>query len=234
MSEDGRLTLIVDANIDAMINKLNKAGSSAAGFSSSTQKQIDNLKAKIDPLGAAFNKMGVEVTKSTALLRLGAITAEEHAAAVELAKGAYDRFAESVSKTGLAEAAEMVVARSRLAVFEEGAAKIPIYGSALEALGPVGLAAAAGVAALAFAGEQARKAMEFADELDRTSKALGVTTTYLQKFDYANIALSVGQEKGREALTQFNETLGKYSSGLAPGEGHQILRRARLHARRHS
>ena len=112
-------------------------------------------------------------------------------------------------------ALESVFSRSRLGVLEEGGAKIPVFGSALEELGAAGLAAAVGLAAAGAAAEQVRKAMEFAEDVERTSKALGVSTTSLQAFDSAAIATSIGQDKARDSLRSFNEVFGKYSSGLA-------------------
>src|SRR5262249_8045902 len=117
---------------------------------------------------------------------------------------------ELAEKKGAGRAFENIFDRSRLAVLEEGSAKIPLFGSALEALGPAGLAAAAGVAAGAIAAGEARKAMEWAEDLDRTAKKLGTTTTNLQQFDYAAVATSIGLEKGREALAQFNEKVGAF------------------------
>ena len=121
------------------------------------------------------------------------------------------------------EALEGVFSRSRLAVLEEGGAKIPIFGSSLEALGVAGLAAAAGLAAVGIAAEHARESLEFAEELEKTSKTLGVSTTALQEFDEAAISTGVGQDKARESLQQFNEVFGKYSAGLASGRSAKFL-----------
>lgn len=118
----------------------------------------------------------------------------------------------AVEGVNVGKALDTVFDRSRLAVFEEGSAKIPIFGSAIEALGPVGLGAAAALATLGIAAEATRKSMEWADDLDRTSKKLGVTTTSLQELDYASIATSIGLQQGRDALGEFNGMIGKFES----------------------
>ena len=120
-------------------------------------------------------------------------------------------------------ALQSIASRTRVGVLEEGSSKIPLYGSALEELGVAGLAAAAGLAAVGIAAEQVRKAMEFAEEIEKTSQTLGVSTTQLQAFDDAAIATSIGQDKARESLQQFNEVFGKYSSGLATGRTAKFL-----------
>jgi hypothetical protein len=107
--------------------------------------------------------------------------------------------------------------RSRLAVIEEGTAKVPIFGSAVEALGVAGFAAAAGLVALGIGAEQAHKAMEWADTLQKTADGLGVTTDSLQKLDYAAVASSLGVDKGRETLANFNQLIGKFETNTAAG-----------------
>ena len=115
------------------------------------------------------------------------------------------------------EALSSVFGRARLGVLEEGGAKIGLFGSALEALGPIGIAVGAGLLIAAEGAEQVKKSLEFAEDVERTSKALGVTTTQLQEFDYAASGTTVGVSAGREALQRFNEVFGRYSAGLAQG-----------------
>lgn len=103
----------------------------------------------------------------------------------------------------------------RNTTLDEGASKLGVLGGALEALGPAGLAAAAGVAAAAFAIDQAMKGAEWAEDIERASKALGVTTTQLQEFDF--IAQATGQpiEKMRDSLSGLVKTIGLVESGLS-------------------
>ena len=168
------------------------------------------LEAKIDKLTERLGEANRQVTRSAGKM--------EHD--IEEVNGKWERL---FLGEGPGKAIERVFSRSRLAVLEEGSAKIPLFGSALEALGPAGIAAAAGVAAVGAAFEQTRKALEYADDIDRVSKSLGISTTALQEFDSAAIATSVGQEKSREALSQFNEVFNKYASGLASAKQGKFL-----------
>jgi hypothetical protein len=115
-------------------------------------------------------------------------------------------------EAGLALAATRVFDSAKLTTLEAGSSRLRVFGSALEPLGPYGIGAAAGVVALAVAAEQARKSMEWADTLEKTSEALGVSTDSLQKLDYAAAASSIGIEKGREALGEFNVAIGKFET----------------------
>jgi hypothetical protein len=105
--------------------------------------------------------------------------------------------------------------RSRPAVLEAGTAKMPIFGSAIEALGPAGMVAAGGLAAMAFAAEKAVKAAEWAEQLKRAATTLGFTTTQLQEFDFALNAMGIDVERGRQTLSGLEKTIGLVESGLA-------------------
>ena len=100
-------------------------------------------------------------------------------------------------------------------VLEEGAAKLGALGAGLEALGPEGLAAAAGIAAVAYASEQALKGAEWAESLKKASATLGLTTTQLQEFDFAFNAMGIDVAKGRETLSALEKTIGQVTSGMA-------------------
>ncbi len=112
------------------------------------------------------------------------------------------------------EALENTLEHSRIGVLEEGAARIPIFGSALEALGPAGLVAAGGVLAAAEAMDHAKEAAEYAEELSNAAAKLGVTTKALQEYQYAALASGVGSDAMREALQKGNEVLGAFQSGV--------------------
>jgi hypothetical protein len=122
------------------------------------------------------------------------------------------------------KALDDIFSHSRLAAIDAGSARIPIFGSALAELGPVGLIAAAGVGAAALAFTQAKAAMSFADELGDTANRLHVTTDALQEYRYA-IRLAGGEEKGADdALEGFSETLGKAQAGFAKAQkGFKLL-----------
>ncbi|CAA2991076.1 Hypothetical predicted protein, partial [Olea europaea subsp. europaea] len=120
----------------------------------------------------------------------------------------------NAGKEGVAGAARHIFDQSRLTVFEEGGARLGIYGGALEKLGAAGLIAAAGLFAAAEAAEHAHKAMEYADEIDDTAKRLHVTTDALQEYRFA-LGEVGGAEKGAdEALESFSSMLGKAQAGL--------------------
>jgi hypothetical protein len=117
-------------------------------------------------------------------------------------------------KTDPAKALDKVFDSTRFRVLDSGVAKVGIFGSALESLGPAGLAAAAGVGAVAAAFAGARQAAAFADDISDTANRLHVTTDALQEYRYA-IRTAGGDEKGAdEALEAFNVTLGKAQAGL--------------------
>lgn len=113
------------------------------------------------------------------------------------------------------EALEKTFDRSRFAVLEEGAAKVPIFGSALEALGPAGLTAAAGIAAAAFAMEQAEKAATWAKGIEDGAKKVGVTTTALQEYRLMMKEVGASEQDADKALLEFNQHLGAAQSGFS-------------------
>lgn len=104
---------------------------------------------------------------------------------------------------------------AKLATLEEGSTKLRIFGSALEPLGPLGLAAAGGVAAFGLALEEAHKAVEFADSLYKLAKGAHVTTDELQEMQFALRVAGGNAADAAPALTTFSETLGKASAGAA-------------------
>lgn len=105
---------------------------------------------------------------------------------------------------------------SRLATIQAGAGHLRIFGSALEPLGIAGLAAAAGIAALAVAGQQARAAMNFADEIDDASQKLAIGTDALQEYRFAMTEVGGTAADADTAIKSFNEVLGSAQSGLSP------------------
>ena len=130
------------------------------------------------------------------------------------AEGSMARLEALFGKTNVGEALQNVFKRTRLGVIEEGATKIPIFGSALEALGPAGLAAAAGVAAAGLAMEQAKAAAEYSEEIANTADKLGVTTKALQEYQFAALASGVSTEAMDEALEEGNARLGEFQSNI--------------------
>lgn len=105
---------------------------------------------------------------------------------------------------------------SRLATIQAGASHLGVFGSALEPLGVAGLAAAAGIAALAVASQQTIAAMKFADEIDDAAQKLNIGTTALQEYRFAMTEVGGEAKDADTALASFSETLGLAQSGLSP------------------
>ena len=97
-------------------------------------------------------------------------------------------------KSNIGEALNNVFKNVRIGVIEEGSTKIPIFGAALEALGPAGLTAAAGLAAVAGAMELAKSAAEYSEEIANTADKLGITTKALQEYNFAALASGVSTD----------------------------------------
>ncbi len=116
-------------------------------------------------------------------------------------------------ETKVGEALENIFKRTRFTVLEEGSARIPVFGSALEALGPAGLIAAGGLFAFHEAMEKAKEAGEWAEGIEQSSSKLGVSMRKLQELDFAGASIGLKPEETREALNGVNDLLGKMQAG---------------------
>jgi hypothetical protein len=124
------------------------------------------------------------------------------------------RWGKLFGKSDPGKALDKVFDSSRLRLFDSATARIGLTGSALEALGPVGLTAAASVAALGAALEAAHKSVEFADNLFKLAKNAHVSTDELQAFQFA-VRLSGGNaEEASAGLAAFSAKLGQAQEGL--------------------
>lgn len=90
------------------------------------------------------------------------------------------------------------------------ASRIPVVGPALAALGPAGLAVAAGLAAIAAAGHQALKT---ADEIGDAAERIGVTNKALQEYRFAATGAGLGTDQLDGALLKFTANLGAAQDG---------------------
>jgi hypothetical protein len=116
---------------------------------------------------------------------------------------------------GVKKAMESISGSARQRALESGSARLGMFGEALGALGPIGLAAAGGVGAFGTAVAGALAAARYADELADTANKIHVTTDALQEYRYA-LRLAGGEEKGADqALESFSVTLGKAQEGMA-------------------
>jgi hypothetical protein len=121
------------------------------------------------------------------------------------------------------EAAKKVFDSSRLAVIEEGSAKLRIFGSALEPLGAAGIAAAAGLAAFGIAAEQAKKAGEFAEGVEKAAEKLGITTDKLQEYDFLALKSAIATDVFREAIQAGTEKFGAFISNVGDAKVKQAF-----------
>jgi hypothetical protein len=120
----------------------------------------------------------------------------------------------AATKAGLALAATKVFDSAKLTTLEAGSSRLRVFGSALEPLGPFGIAGAAAVVALFGAMEESHKAVEAADNIYKLAKNAHVTTDELQQTQIA-LRLAGGEaDKAAPGLESFSETLGKASAGL--------------------
>jgi hypothetical protein len=116
---------------------------------------------------------------------------------------------------GFGKAFERVFQSSRLTVLEEGSARLSVFGGALEALGPLGLAGAAGVGAFFLTMEHTEKAVEYAATIAKIGKEVGVTTDFIQKFNFAAHQNEIDVTAADAALKSLNTTLGTIQEGGA-------------------
>lgn len=106
---------------------------------------------------------------------------------------------------------------------EAAASKFPLVGSALAGIGPAGLAAAAAIGAVTAAIGEGRKAADWAEDLKRTSDALGISTDALQRFDFIAEAAGIPVDRARSSLQGLAETVGKVQDNLVRGkQGAQV------------
>ena len=134
---------------------------------------------------------------------------------METSAGSLEKVFARPSLTG---AIDKVFDETRFRALDAGAARLGVFGGALEALGPIGLAAGAGIGAFGAALAGALAAAQFADELADTAAKLHITTDALQEYRYA-LRLAGGEEKGADqALAAFSITLGKAQEGLAKSQ----------------
>lgn len=119
------------------------------------------------------------------------------------------------ANANLGKALDNVFSRSRQSIFDQGAKRVGVLGGALEALGPAGLAAAAGMGAAALALNRAHAAMEMADEIADTATQLGVTTDLLQEYRYAARLAGSETKDADKAIQGFTQALGLAGNGAA-------------------
>lgn len=149
--------------------------------------------------------------------KLDKINRKHHVVAGRIKKDADNLTARLESRYGAAGAAlGNIFSDSRLAAMNAGSSRLSVFGSALAPLGAAGLAAAAGVAALAVATQQTIAAMAFADEIDDAAQKLNIGTEALQEYRFAMTEVGGTAADADAAIGSFTQTLGAAQSGLSP------------------
>jgi len=121
--------------------------------------------------------------------------------------------AHEIERSGMGEAIANIMTSSRARIMEEGAASLGVLGSGLEAIGPAGLAAAAGVGVMAAAVEQAMRTAEWAESLLDTADALHLTAEQMQAVDFAATAAGVPLDQMRTSMQALNIAMGQAQAG---------------------
>lgn len=117
-------------------------------------------------------------------------------------------------KTDPGKALDKVFDSTRFKILDSGVARVGLFGSALEALGPIGIGVAVGIGTTALALSQLHKAMDFADEIGDTAAKLQVSTKTLQEYRYAVHAAGGETSDADAAFASFQETLGRAEAGM--------------------
>jgi hypothetical protein len=187
-----RLIIEFEAKLDKLVAGVAAGNREVRNFARQAEKDLTDLQLKLEIAQARGDKAAaqglrdqiqLQQTKQR-LLRSGIelteaqAQAEAHLAAVISAR-------HKAEEGGAGVALERVFDQSKLAVIEEGSAKLRVFGSAIEPLGGFGIAAAVGVVALAEAIEQVKKAGEEVGQLSVRADRLGVGVEALQALDFA-------------------------------------------------
>lgn len=159
-------------------------------------------------ISADVTRLQKNFDKATRIVNDGSSAMERRA------KKAAENIEGSFTGEGFAKALDKVFDSSRLTVLEEGSAKLRVFGSALEPLGPAGITAAAGVVALALAVESVKKAVEEVGQLKIDADKVGIPIEALQELQFAAKESHVPVEALNTALANLNDTLGRLRSGV--------------------
>lgn len=112
---------------------------------------------------------------------------------------------------------------------EDAASAVPILGDELIKLGgPVALAAAAGLAGLAFGLTKAKEAMDWADETQATADKIGITAEQLQKLQFAAGDADVEVSAMEEGIKNLNAALGAMLTGVGSGKIEKVFKALKI------
>ena len=244
-TDEQRLIYQLDANVTRLTSQVQKAMDALDGGSAKMERRAEQAKAKIErAFGSIKLENSIDVARAAGDRKRVEVLEEQlalerqiaRARAAGLGEGEAKEYAESHLKSlamarksgmfggsgNIGEAIEGTLSRSRLAVLEEGGAKIPIFGGALEALGPAGLTAAAGLFAAAEAAEQVKKATEEIGALKIRADRLGLPVSALQELEFAAKRSHVPVEQLDDSLQNLSGTLGKLQSGVGAAKTQKL------------
>lgn len=227
-----RLAIALEARISQFEKAMDRAQAKANGAMSTIEGRVKQTEAKLqnsiktielehqlDVARARGNskvveELGEEIALRRQIARLTAAGLAQAEAQALAEKQIHALATARAGSEGISGAARFTLDRTRLAVFEEGGAKLGVYGGALEKLGASGLAAAAALAAVGLSAEEAHKALEWANELDNQARRLHVTAEALQQYRFAMEEVGGAEHGADEGLESFSSTLGKAQAGL--------------------
>lgn len=128
--------------------------------------------------------------------------------------GLDSRWDKLFGRTDPGKALDNVFSSTRFKLLDSGVARVGLFGGAIEALGPVGLIAAAGIGAFFLSMDQTDKAIEAAASVGKLATELGVSTDFVQQFNFALSQSDVNVGAGDVALKALNQTLGSVQGNL--------------------
>lgn len=115
----------------------------------------------------------------------------------------------------IGSALDSIFDSSRLRLFDEGGARLNVFGSALEHLGAVGIGVGVTLGVLALGFEEVKKSLEFADKLEDAAKAASVSTTALQEYRFAVHDLGGQYQDADKAITDFTVKFNLAAAGFS-------------------
>jgi hypothetical protein len=170
------------------------------------------MSASIDTLTTQF---AADISKFEAQMkRMVQVTNDNMNQVKKSAQQGSDEMEAILGKTNVGEALSNVFSQIKGSAIEEGASQIGVLGVALEALGPAGLIAGAGLAAMGAGLEQAKQATEWAENLKNTATALGTNTDELQKWRLAADQVGISGGTVDAALSTLNDKIGALQDGI--------------------
>lgn len=201
----------------AALKKLAEAQGSVAITSDTTTKSSLSIQAaynsqtmRLDAAARASAKMATETRTADQAQQAGLITTQQHAERLELIN---EKYGKATLSSKAFEAATSGV-NGQLIALAGGAGPIGVF---LAALGPWGLAAAAGLGALqkamAFVSDEAARMGTLSRSLRDSAETMGVTTDQLQALNVAAASAGVSTEKNAQSFERFTVQLNQLRSG---------------------